>query len=160
DEPKYAPRSLGENDRRHLDVQVRYAREVLGYPVWGLSPSSTVSNDGYSEFGVRVLGARGYEAGIVTPHATLLALGISPDIAVANLRAMIDKYDVYGDFGLYDAFDPESGAASYKYLVLDQAMSFLALANHLAGRSIQDYFAADPVAVRGFGVLGKERFFD
>jgi len=159
-ETRYAPRSLGENDRRHVDVQLRYATEVLDYPVWGLSPSSTVPNDGYGEFGVEVLGARGYGGGAVTPHATLLALGISPERAIANLKSLLDEYDAYGEFGLYDAIDPESGAVIYKYIVLDQAMSFIALANYLAKHTIQDYFASDPIAVRGFTVLGQERFFD
>ncbi|MCG6870647.1 MAG: DUF3131 domain-containing protein [Gammaproteobacteria bacterium] len=159
-ETRYAPRSLGENDRRHVDVQLRYATEVLDYPVWGLSPSSTVPNDGYGEFGVKVLGARGYGGGAVTPHATLLALEVSPDRAVANLKSLLNRFDIYGEFGLYDAVDPESGEVSYKYLVLDQAMSFIALANYLAENSIQDYFASDPIAVRGFAVLGDERFFD
>src|SRR5205807_9175939 len=86
DEARHAPRSLGANDAAHVAVQRRYALEELGYPVWGLSPSSTPGNDGYGEYGVRVLGSLGYGAGAVTPHAVALALGVAPAEAAAELR--------------------------------------------------------------------------
>jgi len=160
DEARYAPHSLGENDRRHVLVQQRYATAHLGYPVWGMSPSTTVGRDGYSEFGVKVLGARGYAAGVVTPHATLLALPVDPDGALANLREMIRRYAVYGDFGFYDALDPVDGRVAHKYLILDQAMAFIALANHLGNHTVQERFAADPIARKALKLIGAECFFD
>jgi hypothetical protein len=59
DEPRIAPASLGLNAVAHATVQRRYALETLGYPVWGLSPSSIPPGDGYREYGVRVRGIRG-----------------------------------------------------------------------------------------------------
>src|SRR5262249_39090106 len=69
DEVRWAPRSLGPNDVAHALVQRRYATEELGYPVWGMSPSSTPAGASYREYGVRILGSLGYDAGAVTPHA-------------------------------------------------------------------------------------------
>jgi len=73
-EQEYAQRSLGSNDEAHATIQRRYAFEELGYPVWGISPSATPGADRYAEYGVKVLGSRGYRAGVVTPHAAALAL--------------------------------------------------------------------------------------
>jgi hypothetical protein len=159
DEVRYAPRSLGANDRVHADVQRRYAAGTLHAPVWGISPSATPDN-GYGEYGVPVLGARGYPAGVVTPHAAALALGIMPDAAVANLRALVRLYDIYGDYGFYDAVDPRSGTVAYKYLALDQSMLFLALANYLGDHCIQKLFAADPIVQAVLPLLAAEAFFE
>ena len=160
DEARYAPRSLGANDAAHVAVQRRYALEELGYPVWGLSPSSTPTNDGYGEYGVRVLGTLGYGAGAVTPHAVALALGVAPAEAVAALRQLVARYDVYGEYGLYDSVDPRSGEVAHAYLALDQAMTLIAAANYLKDDCIRRRFAADPIARRALAVIGEESFFD
>ena len=160
DEHKYARRSLWMNDEAHATVQCRYASEELGYSVWGISPSTTPATDRYAEYGVRVLGSRGYGAGVVSPHAAALALNVIPAAAIANLRRLAERYDIYGDYGFYDAADPLSGEVAYAYLALDQAMLFIALANYLDDGCVQDRFASDPIARRVLPLLGDEHFFD
>ena len=160
DELRYAPASLGKNALAHTELSRRFALEHLGYPVWGLSPSSTPSGDGYGEYGARILGARGYPAGVVTPHAAALALLIEPAAATANLRQLAERYPIYGDFGFYDAVDPKTGQVAYNYLALDQSMILIALANHLRDGVIQKYFAADPIMQRALPLLSAERFFE
>lgn len=160
DELRYAPNSLGRNALAHTAIQRRFALEYLGYPVWGLSPSSTPAGNGYSEYGVRMLGALGYPAGAVTPHAAALALLTEPATAVANLQALASRYPLYGDFGFYDAVDPKTGQVARNYLALDQSMILIALANYLRDGAIQKYFAADPIIQRVLPLLGTERFFD
>ena len=159
DERAFAPRSLGRNDEIHVEIQRRYA-EQLGQPVWGMSPSSSPDSIDYHEFGAAPLGTVGYRAGVVTPHASALALAVAPAAATANLRAIATRYDAYGDFGLYDAVDPASGAVAHTYLSLDQAMSFVALANHLKDGSVQKRFAADPIARAVLPIIGDEDFSD
>ncbi|MBK7542761.1 MAG: DUF3131 domain-containing protein [Candidatus Competibacteraceae bacterium] len=160
DELHHAPASLGQNARAHAQIQRRFALEHLGYPVWGLSPSSTPAGDGYGEYGVRILGARGYRSGAVTPHAAALALLADPAPAVANLRQLAQRYPLYGDFGFYDALDPATGQVAYNYLALDQSMILIALANHLRDGVVQKYFAADPIIQRVLPMLAAERFFE
>jgi hypothetical protein len=160
DELRYAPKSLGANDLVHAIVQRRYASEELGYPVWGISPSALPAGDGYREYGVRVLGARGYRAGAVTPHAAALALSVTPDAALANLRTLARLYDIYGDYGFYDAVDPASERVARAYLALDQSMVFIAAANRLKPHCIQERFAADPIAQRALTVIGEEDFLN
>jgi hypothetical protein len=160
DERRHAPASLGANDLAHTLVQRRFAHEVLGRPVWGMSPSATLAASGYGEHGVPDLGTIGYPPGVVTPHAAALALAVDPDAALANLRTLVARYPVYGDFGFYDAVDPETGTVAPIYLTLDQAMIFLATTNRLCGGCIQHRFAADPIVAAALPVLADERFFE
>ena len=159
DEPKLAPRSLGENDRVHALVQKTFASRELGYPVWGLSPSATPEGEGYREYGVRVLGTRGYRGGAVTPHAAALALAVEPEAAAAALRSLAADFPIYGEYGFYDAVDPVKKEVAYTYLALDQSMLFLAVANHLTGGSVQRLFASDPIVARVLPLLGEESWF-
>lgn len=158
DEKKYGPENVGTNDVIHAVIQRRYALETLNYPVWGMSPCSTTATNSYSEFGVKVLGVRGYEAGVVTPHVTALAIYVTPAEAIANFRTLIEKYDIYGQYGFYDAVDPISGEVAHQYLVLDQGMILLALANYLGDQCIQNHFAADPIAQKVLPMLKDEKF--
>jgi hypothetical protein len=160
DEMALAPRSLGANNRAHVIVQQRFATRELGLPVWGLSPSATPGSTRYGEYGVKVLGSLGYPPGPVTPHASALAIGVLPRAALANLRRLAERYDVYGEYGFYDAVDPRTGEVAYKYLTLDQSMIFLALANHLADHAVQKRFASDPIIQRVLPLLAAEDFFD
>ncbi len=160
DEQRYAPHNLGLNDAVHAAVHQRYALKELGYPVWGMSPSSTPAGDGYAEYGVKILGARGYKAGAVTPHAAALALAVTPQAAVTNLRKLVELYDMYGEYGLYDAVDPRSGEVAHKYLALDQSMLFIALVNYLGDHIVQKRFASDPIMSKALPLLHAEHFFE
>jgi hypothetical protein len=162
DEKRLAPRSLGRNAEAYVELQRRFAEEDLGYPVWGMSPSATPGPylGFYGEHGVPALGVWGYPGSAVTPHASALALPFAPEAATANLRRLAERYPLYGDFGFYDAVDPKSGRVAPIYLALDQAMLFVALANHLCDGAIQKLFAADPIARRALPLLPAEDFFD
>jgi hypothetical protein len=160
DERRYAPASLGLNDRRHAVIQRRYALEELGYPVWGLSPSASPATGAYGEYGVKPLGTRGYPAGAVTPHAAALALIVMPEAAITNLRQLAQRYPIYGDFGFYDSVDPVSGQVAYDYLYLGQAMLFIAIVNHLTDDAVHRLFDADPIIQGVLPLLRAEQFFD
>jgi len=158
DEIAHAPASLGRNDQAHTRLHRRHALEDLGYPVWGMSPSSTPGNRSYAEYGVSRLGLAGYPAGVVTPHAAALALMTEPVEATRNLRRLAEGFPVYGDFGFYDAVNPLTGQVAYNTLCLNQAMILVALANLLADHAVQRRFAADPIVQRVLPLLRIERF--
>ncbi|BBL74595.1 glucoamylase family protein [Methylomagnum ishizawai] len=158
DESQYAPASLGRNGDIHTAIHRQYAQEELGFPVWGMSPSSNPANGRYEEYGVKPLGIAGYKSGVVTPHAAALALLAEPEAAAANLRKLAALYPIYGDFGFYDAVDPQGGAVAYHYLCLNQAMILVALADTLADHAIQKLFAADAGVKKVLPLLGIERF--
>ena len=85
---------------------------------------------------------------------------VDPDAATANLRALASRFPVYGEFGFYDAVDPRTGAVARAYLALDQALFFLALADHLKPHCLHERFAADPIVQHALPVIADERFFD
>ena len=162
DEGALAPNSLGRNGEQHARLQRLYASEALRLPVWGMSPSAVPSANGYlyGEHGVNLLGSWGYQPGIVTPHASALALSVIPAEAAQNLRTLAERYDLYGEFGFYDAVDPRTGAVARDYVSLDQSMTFIALANHLKDGCIQKLFAVDPIVQAALPVIADEDFFD
>lgn len=160
DEVTLAPQGLGGNARAHVRVQQRYVQEVLGHTVWGQSPALDPNSEAYREAGIPALGARGYEPGPVTPHAAALALLVDPAAALGNLQELARRYPVYADFGFFDAVDPRSGRVATGYLILDQAMTFLALANFLGHHSVQRWFAADPIVQAALPLLREEVWFE
>ena len=154
-----AAKGLGANDERHVRIQIQYALETLSYPVFGMSPSC-IPEGGYTEYGVKPLGIKGYKSGVVAPHATFLALEFAPKECVANIRKMLELYNAYGECGFYDAIDVRTGLVAIKYLCLDQAMSLLALDNYLNGGAIRKRFCSDPINKRAEELLKVEDFFD
>ncbi len=167
-ETSWGPRSFGLADARTVQLQMRYARDQLNYPVWGMSPSSTPDDaGGYAGYGVEGLTFPYHGTGadashpnlglsqchgcatedVVTPHASFLALDVAPQQAYANIQALRSLYPgVYGADGFFDAVNPTTGAVGHRDLVLDQSMIMAALDNALENRAIQRDFARDPVS--------------
>ena len=148
DERRYAPRSLGAQRRRarHRAAPLR-ARDARLSGVGHVAERRCPTADGYGEYGVRVLGARGYRAGAVTPHAARArARRRRPTEAIANLRRWRERYDLYGDYGFYDAVDPTSGQVARN---VPRARSVDALRRRSPttspARAVQQHFAADPI---------------
>ena len=156
-ETTWGTHSFGLADVRWAQVQAKYATEVLGYPVWGISPSSTADDTGgYGGFGV--VGALfGAHEGLaqctgcstettVSPHASAIALPVLPAQAFANLQALRTDYPgIYAaDGGFYDAVNPVTGAVGHRRLVLDQSMIMAGLDDALNGDALQRHFGADP----------------
>jgi len=159
EEKKLAPEGLGKNDAVHAQGQMRYAKEELGMPVWGMSPSAD-PNDSYSEYGAKPFGIKGYKAGVVTPHASVLTLEFMPVEAVQNLRKLIELYDIYGEYGFYDALSVADGKISRKYYSLDQGMILTAINNYLHDGAIRKRFHADPEMKKCENLLTSEKFFE
>ncbi|MBL7067581.1 MAG: DUF3131 domain-containing protein [Candidatus Marinimicrobia bacterium] len=131
-ERELAPLGIGENNRRAVEVHIDYALTEMGYPVWGMSPSTNPER-GYGEYGVPLIGSRvgGYSPVIVSPHASILALPYAPEAVYSNLKTMLTKYDIYGEYGFYDSLDPKTDEIGRAYLALDQGMIMVTLNNHL-----------------------------
>ncbi|MBI4399077.1 MAG: DUF3131 domain-containing protein [Candidatus Omnitrophica bacterium] len=159
DEYRLAPEGLGLNDKRHVEGHILYTLGELKYPVWGMSPSA-IPEGGYSEYGAKPMGSKGYKAGAVSPHAGILALEVAPEIVIANLRRLIALYDIYGEYGFYDAVNPKTGQVAFRYLALDQGMIFVALNNYLHHGAIRKRFNQDPLNEKAAAVLTAEKLFE
>jgi hypothetical protein len=168
-ETEWGPHSFGLNDVRWAQVQVKYATQELGYPVWGMSPSSTADDTGdYGGFGVEGLafGSSNPLAwcttcateNTVTPHASAIALPVLPQAAFANLQKLRTLYPgVYtSDGGFYDAVNPVTGEVGQRRLVLDESMIMAGIDDALDHNALQRYFAADPESWAARVYLGEE----
>lgn len=158
-ETQWGPRGFGLDDLRWAQVQFNYATQVLHYPVWGMSPSSTADDTGsYGGFGVEGLG---YPAGkrlsqcdtcatedTVSPHASVIALDVLPQQAYATIQTLRSRYaGVYNQAGgFFDAVDPVTGSIGHRRLVLDQSMIMAALDDALESGGLRRYFARDPIS--------------
>jgi Putative glucoamylase/Protein of unknown function (DUF3131) len=168
-ETEWGPHSFGLNDERWAEVQVKYATQELGYPVWGMSPSSTADDTGdYGGFGVE---GQAFGSGsplawcttcatenTVSPHASAIALPVLPQQAYANLVKLRALYPgIYtSDGGFYDAVNPVTGEVGHRRLVLDQSMIMAGIDNALDNDALQRHFSADPESWAARVYLGEE----
>ena len=84
----------------------------------------------------------GYGQGVVTPHASFLALEIAPEAALDNLANLkADFPGLYGRGGFKDAVNVATGQVADRYLALDQGMVIAAIANDLLDGRFRDYLA-------------------
>jgi len=158
-EKELSPRGLGRNNTIAAKVHRDYATIEKQYPVWGLSPCSYPG--GYGEFGVKMIGAKGYgDFGVITPHASIVAVDYAKKAVFKNIRELITRYPSIGEYGFYDSIKMRGKLkVTPKYLALDQGMIFIALANYLTDGAIRDYFHSDPDIASVEYLLGEEKYF-
>jgi hypothetical protein len=186
-EETWGPRSWGRNHPLYVQGQIEHGTEEAGYGYWGFSPSNNPAG-GYREYGVDMLGMDGpgytsdqertdwdqpyqgcpgregepapttYGDGVVTPHASFLALRYAKADALANLAKLRRSFDAYGPGGFYDSVAVRSGQVSKRYLSLDQGMIMAALGNELAGDNLREYVSRGALAVRVRPLMRMEVF--
>jgi hypothetical protein len=184
-ESSWAPRSWGLNHPLHVRAQREHGLVEADYGFWGFSPSSNPAG-GYREYGVDVLGLKpdGYFSdqentdvklaydgcrdalnptptfgdGVVTPHASFLAMMHEPGQAFANLAKIEDELKAYGRGGFFDAVAVRSGTIARRYLSLDQAMIMGAIGNVMADNVIRRAFSTADVERVLRPVIGMEEF--
>jgi hypothetical protein len=186
-EERWGPRSWGVNHPLYVRAQIEHGLDEARYGYWGFSPSDNPSG-GYSAYGVDAIGmqADGYPSnndntfvdhgfgdcrpakpdpppaaytnGVVTPHASFLALRYAPHAALANLARMRSHFDIYGKGGFYDAVNVQTGQVARSYLALDQGMVMAAAANAMSGDSLRGFFAHGAIDQRIRPLLAMEQF--
>lgn len=159
-EDAWAPGSWGVNHPLYARAQVEFGLQDAKLGTWGIS-ASTDPAGGYRAYGVAALGAGaspGMPGGIVTPHATFLALRYAPTAAMANLRALASDFPIYGPFGFLDAADVATHAVSERVLALDQGMILAAIANALEGDVMRHILCDGPFEAAIRPLIAPERF--
>lgn len=100
-----------------------------------------------------------YTNGVVTPHASFLALRYAPHEALENLRRLARDFPgLYTKWGFRDSVNVDSGTVSAAYLALDQGMIMAALGNALGGDVLRRAFADRSLERALRPVIGGERF--
>jgi len=184
-EERWGPRSWGVNHPVYVRAQIEHGLAEADYGYWGFSPANN-PDGGYREYGVDPIGMEpngyasdqertlvdyGFEGcrpaqpepadygrGVVTPHASFLALPYAPRAALANLANLRRDFDAYGPGGFYDSLDVTTGVVSRRYLSLDQGMIMAALGNALLHDRVRDYFVRGDVRQVLRPLLGIETF--
>ncbi len=160
-EADWAAESWGRNHSIYVKAQIAYGLEDSRIGFWGISASSDAEG-GYHAFGVSALGSSGAtrrRGGVVTPHASFLALPFAPREAMDNLHAMAVAFPaLYGPNGFADAVDVTTGKVSDHVLTLDQGMILAAIANVLMDNTLQKKFSDAKVESAIRPVMHLERF--
>jgi hypothetical protein len=82
-----------------------------------------------------------YTNGVVTPHASFLALRWAPNAVLANLAKLEHDFAIYDKWGFHDSVNVDSGVVSPYYLSLDQGMIMAAIGNALEHDMLRRAFA-------------------
>ncbi len=97
--------------------------------------------------------------GVVTPHASFLALSFVPREAMANLQGLEKRYPmIYTTYGFRDSVNLSNGRISDSILALDQGMIMAAIANALADRVMQHAFSDGAVEKAIRPLMAPEEF--
>ncbi|MGV8909489.1 MAG: glucoamylase family protein [Propionicimonas sp.] len=184
-EASWAPRSWGINHALTVRAQREHGMDEANYGYWGFSPASK-PDGGYSEWGVDAIGMRpdgypsdmertdfdaGFEGvrvginptpdwgdGVVTPHASFLAMQYEPEAAYDNLVKIENKLKAYGEGGFYDAVAVTSKTIARRYLSLDQAMVLGAIGNVFCDNVIRRHFIKGEIQAKIKPLIGIEEF--
>jgi hypothetical protein len=136
------------SSRNFALAQIKHASEIKS-PVWGWSACDDPAG-GY-------LGWGGLKDAVVTPHACVLALGFFPKECVKNLRELEALGVRSAADGFYDSYDWTTKKRSEVFLVFDQGMLFLSLANYLEGDCVRKWFQKDAVVQKGRALIPEFR---
>ncbi len=186
-EERWAPGSWGINHPLTVKAQIHHGLDEARYGYWGFSPAN-IPEGGYDAYGVDAVGMNpeggysnedhtgvdngfagcpgrdpqppptAYPNGVVTPHASFLALRYAPEQSLANLAKLAQIPDMYGKWGFRDSVNVQTAHVSGAYLSLDQGMIMAALGNALAGDVLRKAFATPDMARALRPVIGVEEF--
>lgn len=184
-EEQWGPRSWAVTHPAYVQAQIEHGLDEAGYGYWGFSPSNNPAG-GYREYGVDPIGMdpggytsdqerttvdygygecrpaqpapTSYGQGVVTPHASFLALRYAPEAALRNLANLRADFGAYGRGGFFDAVNVRTGELSRRYLSLDQGMVMAALGNALADDVLRAPFADGAMAERVAPLMRMEEF--
>ena len=99
-----------------------------------------------------------YKNGVVTPHASFLALPWAPNASLANLAALEKSFPIYGKWGFRDSVNVGTGRVSDGYLSLDQGIIMAAIGNELNHDMLQRAFATQQFKQALQPVISIEQF--
>jgi Putative glucoamylase/Protein of unknown function (DUF3131) len=122
-----------------------------GVDALGMNPEGYASNEDHTFVDPGYPGCPGHEPkpdplpaaytnGVVTPHASFLALRWAPKSALANLAALERDFDIYGKWGFRDSVNVGTGVVSDAYLSLDQGIVMAAIGNALGNDMLRAAF--------------------
>lgn len=142
--------------RAHRQFCIDLAAEFPAYgpDVWGVSASDSAA--GYVAWGGPPRDPS--IDGTVVPYAAAGSLMFTPDISLAALRALKERYGarVYGRYGFADAFNPNTGWVGPDVIGIDQGITLLS-AENLRDGLVWKYFMRNAEVHRALDLVGLRR---
>jgi hypothetical protein len=141
--------------RAHRQFCIDLAKEFPGYGpnMWGITASD--SQKGYVAWG----GPPRDPAidGSIVPCAAAGSLMFTPDISVAALQSMRDRFGdrIYGRYGFADAFNPTNGWVNPDVIGIDVGISLLSAENLRSG-NVWRWFMRNKEIGRAMKLVGLE----
>ncbi|WP_199521667.1 glucoamylase family protein [Jiangella anatolica] len=187
-EESWGRRSWAVNHPNYVQAHIEHGLEEAQYGYWGFSPSNNTNGgynvygveaigmdpNGYPSNNDATLVDYGWEGcdkpaqplpepedytnGVVTPHASFLALRYAPEETMENLRNLESDFAIYSDWGFRDAVNVDTGTVDQWFLSLDQGMIMGAIGNALAGDLLRDAFVTPELSSRVKPVIAMEEF--
>jgi len=150
-----AESELGTSARNFVQDQICYYQQI-GAPAWGWSATAL------PPYGEEYCGYGCVRDNILVPHASVLAANyVSSAELTQNLHALeelgarvlvTDGHERF-DFGFCASLNWQTGEVASVYLVLDQSMAFLSLANHRINGHIRELFCQDDITLRAINMI-------
>ncbi|RIQ11220.1 glucoamylase family protein [Jiangella rhizosphaerae] len=185
-EEAWGRRSWAVNHPLYVRAHIEHGLEEAQYGYWGFSPANDTEG-GYRVYGVEAIGMdplgspsnndstlvdygfcdrpaqplpgpEDYTNGIVTPHASFLALRYAPEEAMENLANLERDFDIYSDWGFRDTVNVDTGTVDEYFLSLDQGMIMGAIGNALADDLLRDAFVTPELESGVRPVIAMEEF--
>jgi hypothetical protein len=93
------------------------------------------------------------------PYAAAGSLAFTPDISLAALRALKERYGgrVYGRYGFADAFNPHTGWVGPDVIGIDQGITLLA-AENLRDGLVWRHFMKNAEITRALDLVGLRQY--
>jgi cyclic beta-1,2-glucan synthetase len=152
----YQGTMLADSAQGAVRHQIAYGK-AKGVP-WGISESGFYRFDANENYQYRAFGAPGlgFKSGlgddlVISPYASLMAIGIDPHEVVLNLADLI-RHKLFGLYGVYESIDfttdrlliDETSAVVSEYMSHHQGMILLAMANFFHNDIMVERMHSDP----------------
>jgi cellobiose phosphorylase len=139
---------LRETYKSIVKVQEDYGRRK-GIP-WGISECAYYNFDADSTYQYKAVGVphialdrNAASETVVAPYASVMALQVDKNAAVANIKNLITR-GAKGKYGLYESIDYDENRIVQCFMVHHQGMSFMSIDNALKGNILQERFHSIP----------------
>ena len=140
---------------RAFCINLAHEFPAFGPNIWGITASDSAK--GYLAWGGP---PRDPDIdGTVVPSAAGGSLMFTPEISVAALRAMHEKYGdrVYGKYGFVDAFNPNTGWVDSDVIGINAGIILLSAENSQTG-NVWNWFMRNPEMLRAMQLAGLARY--
>ena len=158
----YSNTLLDETYNFALMCNKDYIESVSRKLPWGISESAYNELDNslnykYRAFSTPYLKAKEDKDNriVISPYSSLMVMDLDPTGVYNNINKF-KKLEMYGKYGLYEAFDYDNNGIVRSFFAHHVGMSLIGLTNYLKNNAIKNYFHSN-VNIKTYDILFKEK---